>query len=254
MHAARHYGKENTSIEDDVAEAKRGAGQVRVAPAYVGICGTDLYEYLGGSTSAPTKPHPCTHDTIPITLGHELSGVITELGSDMAGFTVGQQYVVQPTIACGTCHACLAGIENVCCNGGFIGLSGGGDGLSESVVVAEKAIIPLPSNIPLGVGALVEPLSVAWHAVFAVPLTTDSVALIPGGGPMGLAVVHCLRTKDVRKIIMSEVSSSRQRFTRVRRTSRPGPENPRHRQGQQRAEWCRWAQCHVRLRGCAGEY
>ena len=186
----------------------------QVAPAYVGICGTDLHEYLGGPTFAPTTPHPCTHDTIPITLGHEFSGVITELGPDVAGFTIGQQCVVQPTIACGTCHACLAGVENVCYNGGFIGLSGGGGGLSESVVVPEKAIIPLPPNIPLDVGALVEPLSVAWHAMSAAPLSADSVALILGGGPIGLAVVQCLKAKGVRKIILSEVSSSRQRFAR----------------------------------------
>ncbi|KAF1357472.1 GroES-like protein [Lizonia empirigonia] len=214
MRAARYYGKEDIRIEDDVAEQKCGAGQVRVAPAYVGICGTDLHEYLGGPTFAPTTPHPCTHDTIPITLGHEFSGVITELGTDVAGFTVGQRCVVQPTISCGTCHACLAGVENVCYNGGFIGLSGGGGGLSESVVVPEKAIIVLPEGIPLDVGALVEPLSVAWHAVSAAPVTEASVALVLGGGPIGLAVVQCLKAKGVRKIIVSEVSSSRQRFAR----------------------------------------
>ncbi|OSS44697.1 hypothetical protein B5807_10651 [Epicoccum nigrum] len=214
MRAARYYGKEDIRIETDVAEAKCGAGEVRVAPAYVGICGTDLHEFLGGPNFAPTTPHPCTNDSIPITLGHEFSGVITELGPDVKGFTVGQQCVVQPTIACGTCHACIAGCENVCYNGGFIGLSGGGGGLSEHVVVPQKAIIPLPSNIPLDVGALVEPLSVAWHAVSAAPLDTSSSALILGGGPIGLAVVQCLKAKGVRQIIMSEVSSSRQRFAR----------------------------------------
>jgi threonine dehydrogenase-like Zn-dependent dehydrogenase len=106
-----------------------------------------------------------------------------------SNLTVGQQCVVQPTIACGTCHACLVGVENICYNGGFIGLSDGSDGLSESVVVSEKAIIPLPSDISLDAGALVEPLSVAWHAVSAAPLTSDSVVLILGAGPVGLAVV-----------------------------------------------------------------
>lgn len=187
---------------------------MQVAPAYVGICGTDLHEYLGGPTFAPTTPHPCTHDTIPITIGHEFSGVITETGPNVAGFEIGQNCVVQPTISCGTCYACLAGVENVCYNGGFIGLSGGGGGLSDSVVVPEKAIIPLPVNIPLDIGALVEPLSVAWHAISAVSLKPDSVALILGGGPIGLAVVQCLRAKGVRKIIVSEVLSSRQRFAR----------------------------------------
>lgn len=140
--------------------------------------------------------------------------MITELGSGVSSFAIGDRVVVQPTISCGTCAACDAGIENVCYNGGFIGLSGGGGGLSDSVVVPERAIIRLPDNVPLDVGALVEPLSVAWHAISAAELKTDSVVLILGGGPIGLAIVQCLRSLDMKKIIMSEVSTSRQRFAR----------------------------------------
>lgn len=213
MRAARYYGKEDIRIEH-VDEQTCGEGQVRVAPAYVGICGTDLHEYLGGPNFAPTKPHPCTKDTIPITLGHEFSGIITELGSNVSAFTVGQHVVIQPTIYCGTCEACAAGAENVCYNGGFIGLSGGGGGLSDSVVVPEGAVLNLPDNVPLDVGALVEPLSVAWHAMSAAPLKKDSVVLILGGGPIGLAIVQCLVSLGTKKIILSEASKSRQRFAK----------------------------------------
>ncbi|USP81822.1 uncharacterized protein yc1106_09096 [Curvularia clavata] len=213
MRAARYYGKEDIRIED-VEQQKCGAGQVRIAPAYVGICGTDLHEYLGGPTFAPTEPHPCTNDKIPITLGHEFSGTITEVGSPDSAFSVGQNVCIQPTIYCGVCEACKAGSENVCFNGGFIGLSGGGGGLSESVVVPEDAVLNLPDNVPLDVGALVEPLSVAWHAVSAAPLMPDSIVLVLGGGPIGLAIVQCLVAKGVQKIIMSEISGARQRFAR----------------------------------------
>ena len=136
------------------------------------------------------------------------------MGSDGSSFTVGQNVVVQPTIYCGTCEACKAGSENVCYNGGFIGLSGGGGGLSESIVVPESAVLTLPSNIPLDIGALVEPLSVAWHAVSAAPITPDSAVMILGGGPIGLAIVQCLVAVGTRKIIVSEISGSRQRFAR----------------------------------------
>ncbi|KAL5119943.1 hypothetical protein ACEQ8H_002041 [Pleosporales sp. CAS-2024a] len=213
MRAARYYGKEDIRIED-VAEQKCGAGQVRIAPAYVGICGTDLHEFLGGPTFAPTKPHPVTHDTIPITLGHEFSGTVTELGPDVTSLSVGQHIVVQPTIYCGSCEACSAGVENLCYNGGFIGLSGGGGGLSDSVVVPAGAVLALPNNIALDVGALVEPLSVAWHAISAAPVSSDSVVMVLGGGPIGLAIVQCLVALDVKTIIVSEVSSSRQQFAR----------------------------------------
>ncbi|EAT82465.1 hypothetical protein HBI56_088920 [Parastagonospora nodorum] len=214
MRAARYYGKEDIRIETDVDEQKCGAGQIRIAPAYVGICGTDLHEYLGGPTFAPTKPHPVTHDTIPITLGHEFSGTVTELGPNVTSFSVGQPIVVQPTIYCGKCHACKAGVENVCYNGGFIGLSGGGGGLSDSVVVPESAVLALPDNVPLDIGALVEPLSVAWHAISAAPLTPDSVVMVLGGGPIGLAIVQCLVALNTKTIILSEVSRARQRFAR----------------------------------------
>jgi threonine dehydrogenase-like Zn-dependent dehydrogenase len=132
----------------------------------------------------------------------------------VTSFSIGQHIVVQPTIYCGKCEACTAGVENVCYKGGFIGLSGGGGGLSDSVVVPEGAVLALPSNIPLDVGALVEPLSVAWHAISAAPLTPDSVVMVLGGGPIGLAIVQCLVALETKKIIMSEVSSARQRFAK----------------------------------------
>lgn len=102
----------------------------------------------------------------------------------------------------------------MCYKGGFIGLSGGGGGLSDSVVVPERALLKLPDSVPLNIGALVEPLSVAWHAISAAPLTPDSTVLVLGGGPIGLAIVQCLVALKTKKIIMSEVSQSRQRFAR----------------------------------------
>lgn len=95
-----------------------------------------------------------------------------------------------------------------------MGLSGGGGGLSESVVVPEHTVHKLPDHIPLDIGALVEPLSVAWHAISAAPHTPNSTVLVLGGGPIGLAIVQCLVALETKKIIMSEVSKSRQRFAK----------------------------------------
>lgn len=238
MRAARYYGKEDIRIED-IPEESTGPDQIKarsqplsslhnspltnpyqIAPAFVGICGTDLHEYVGGPTFAPQEPnpHPVTGETLPITFGHEFSGTIKELGTNLRNgpFHVGQSVVVQPTIFCSTCGACRAGVENACYNGGFIGLSGGGGGLSDAVVVPAHAVLPLPDNVPLDIGALVEPLSVAWHATEAAKeaLSDASTVLVLGGGPIGLAVVQCLAAKKVRKIIMSEVAAQRQRFAR----------------------------------------
>ena len=142
--------------------------------------------------------------------------MITELGPSVPpSLTLHQRVAIQPTIACGSCAPCTSGAPNVCSKGGFIGLSGGGGGLSDSVVVPASAVHDLPAHIPLDVGALVEPLSVAWHAAASAPITSSSIVLVLGGGPIGLALVQVLRARGVRKVLVSEISASRRRFARA---------------------------------------
>ncbi|KAH7371314.1 sorbitol dehydrogenase [Cadophora sp. MPI-SDFR-AT-0126] len=186
MRAARYYGTEDIRVEE-IEEPKCGEGQIKVKPAFVGICGTDLHEFLGGPTFAPRTPHPITKETVPVTFGHEFSGTIVE------------RVAVQPTIFDGTCGACKRDLQNVCYNAGFVGLSGWGGGLSDACVVPADYALPIPDNIPLDVAALVEPLS-------------DSDILILGGGPIGIAVILALRARGCGKIIVSEPSTQRQKF------------------------------------------
>jgi threonine dehydrogenase-like Zn-dependent dehydrogenase len=106
-----------------------------------------------------------TKETIPVTFGHEFSGTVLEVGKGVKDFKPGQHVSIQPTIYDGTCGACARNLQNVCYNGGFVGLSGWGGGLSDAVTVPASYVLPLPDNIPLDVAALVEPLAVGWHAV-----------------------------------------------------------------------------------------
>lgn len=175
---------------------------------------SDLHEYLGGPTFAPETAHPVTKETIPVTFGHEFSGTVLEVGKGVKGFKTGQHVSIQPTIYDGTCGACKRNLQNICYNGGFVGLSGWGGGLSDAVVVPADYVLPLPDNIPLDVAALVEPLSVGWHAVKQSPLEKDSNVLILGGGPIGIAVILALRARGCGKIIVSEISTSRQKFAK----------------------------------------
>lgn len=85
---------------------------------------SDLHEYLGGPNLIPTTPHPITGEKVPITLGHEFSGVIEKVGKSVDDIEVGQRVVVQPIIYDGTCGACKEGLINCCDNNGFVGLSG----------------------------------------------------------------------------------------------------------------------------------
>lgn len=186
-----------------------------VTPAFVGICGSDLHEYIGGAQFCPTHPHPLTGAKIPVTLGHEFSGTIKELGAGVENLKVGQKCAVQPLIFCRECPACKAGAYNICHKIGFVGVSDHGGGLSDAVCVRADRVFPLPESLPLDIGALVEPLSVAWHAMSAAPdVAPDSFVLIVGGGPIGLAIVLCLRAKGVENIMVSEVAAARQNFAK----------------------------------------
>ena len=151
-----------------------------------------------------------------MTIGHEFAGTVLELGKGVTDFKVGQKVAVQPTIYCGECGACKVGAENACPNGGFVGLSGGGGGMSEEVCVPSRAVFALPEGIDLDVGALVEPLAVAWHAVSASSIKDEKTpkCLVLGGGPIGLAVVQVLIARGAHTVICAEVAKKRQDFAK----------------------------------------
>src|SRR4051812_33792750 len=121
MKAARFYGRGDVRVED-VPEPRPGPGQVQVAVEWCGICGTDLHEFLDGPIFAPTPqaPHPLTGGAVPITLGHEFSGIVAGVGDGVTGVSEGDRVVVEPYDVCGTCVACRSGRYNTCRSLGFI--------------------------------------------------------------------------------------------------------------------------------------
>ncbi|KZN88061.1 (R,R)-butanediol dehydrogenase [Penicillium chrysogenum] len=174
MRAVRFHGRGDIRV-DEVEEPICGNGQIR--PAFVGLCGSDIHEYLAGPMIVPVTPHPLTDEKLPTTLGHEFSGTVEEIGSGVTGFKVGDRVVVKPNLFDGTCSNCSLGIFNCCERVAFIGFSSQAGGLSDHLVVDSRHAIPLPESIPLDIGALVEPLAVAWHAVLKVKGITSIVAV-----------------------------------------------------------------------------
>ncbi|KAL9008218.1 MAG: hypothetical protein Q9173_006634 [Seirophora scorigena] len=215
MKAVRFHGKGDIRL-DDVEVPTCGKGQVKVDRIHEYAHGKrpHLHEYLGGANIMPTTPHPITKEKIPLTLGHEFSGVIEEVGDDITDLQIGQRVSVQPIIYDGTCGACRDGLINCCDNNGFIGLSGWGGGLSEHVVVPRAAIYEIPDSVSIKIGALAEPISVAWHSIDISPLKKGDKTLVLGGGPIGLAVIQCLKARGVETIIASEVSARRKEFAK----------------------------------------
>ncbi|MFA3899677.1 MULTISPECIES: 2,3-butanediol dehydrogenase [unclassified Rhodococcus (in: high G+C Gram-positive bacteria)] len=208
MKAARFHGQKDIRIEE-IPEPELRPGTVKLKVAWCGICGTDLHEYLEGPIfiSAPGHPHPLSHENAPVTMGHEFSGTVEEVGEGVTDVEVGENVVVEPYFVCNECAPCKAGNYHLCTKMGFIGLAGGGGGLSEKVVVDRRWIHKI-GNIPLDEAALIEPLSVAHHAVVRSGAESGTVAIVGGAGPIGLLVAAVLKGLGVTTIV-TELSEAR---------------------------------------------
>ena len=188
--------------------------QVLIDIEWCGICGTDLHEYLIGPHIIPpaNKPHRLTGETLPVTLGHEFCGRVSWVSdSSESGLRIGMAVMVDPRLCCRNCSQCKLSRSNVCERWGFLGLSGSGGGLSETVAVEERMCYVLPEEVDLKYAALIEPMTVARHALKSSKLKNfeELSVLVLGGGPVGLAVVLDLKAHGTKKIFVSEPSEVR---------------------------------------------
>ncbi|EXJ90180.1 hypothetical protein A1O3_03249 [Capronia epimyces CBS 606.96] len=208
MRALRFHGNKDVRV-DEIPEPALRPGWVKVKNAWAGICGSDLHEYSIGPMNAPTKPHILTGESLPSVLGHEFAGTIVELGEGVTDLEVGQKVAVFPVLSDHTCYWCQEETYGLCEKWGFLGYSGYGGGMAQYICIDKEAIHKLPDNMPLDVGALVEPLAVAWHAVKLSKVGPEHHCLVVGAGPIGIATVHCLLAHGVRSVIVSEPSPAR---------------------------------------------
>lgn len=201
---------------DTVAPLLCGSDEVRIRTAFCGVCGTDLKEYTAGPIMVP---HPGTPRTqtgarLPVILGHEFSGTIVEVGSNVSNFKLGDRVAVKPNLGdaqfgAHACSMCEAGKPNLCTSTAYYGLDALSGGFSEQAVVKASNAFSLPDSVPLEVGALVEPLSVAWHMVRTSGFQDGQDALVLGAGPIGLGLLLVLKVIGARRVLVSEVLAKR---------------------------------------------
>jgi len=208
MRAARYYGVRDVRVEDVEARSP-GPTEVRIEVEAGGICGSDLHEYAHGRGAVPTEPHPVTGESMPVTLGHEFGGTVAEVGDDVEGLEPGAPVAVNPIVWCDDCRSCDAGHYHRCENGGFVGLSGGGGGFAEEVVVPAETVLPFPESVPLELAALVEPFAVGLHAVHRSAFQTGDAVAVFGAGPIGLTIIQQLRAAGAGPIYVSEPRDAR---------------------------------------------
>jgi (R,R)-butanediol dehydrogenase/meso-butanediol dehydrogenase/diacetyl reductase len=143
-----------------------------------------------------------------------MSGVIVELGSNVKDVKLGDRVVVNPAMderhhGLESCGSCKGGRYNICKRTASYGLSAPGGGFSNEIVVKSMNCIALPGNVSLKVGALAEPLAVAWHCIRISGFKSGQKALVLGAGPIGLAILILLRIWGAKTILISEVTKSR---------------------------------------------
>lgn len=180
--------------------------QLRVRVRCGGICGSDLHYYQHGGFGTVRIQQP-------MILGHEVSGVIEEVGSTIAGrFETGQRIAVTPSRPCGACRCCQQGLQNHCLDMKYYGSAMRmphiqGAFRQELVVDAQQAYL-LADNVSDAEGALAEPLSVALHAVRrAGPLLGKNV-LVTGSGPIGALLVVAARRAGATHIAVTDVAAA----------------------------------------------
>lgn len=155
-----------------------GAGEVLVKIKYVGFCGSDLNTYLGRNPMVK----------LPVVPGHEVGAVIEDLGADVpADFVKGMNVTLNPYTNCGKCASCRNGRVNACQYNETLGVQRNG-------VMCEYAVLPWTKIIPAGNisprdCALIEPMSVGFHAVARAGISDNEFVMVIGCGMIGVGAI-----------------------------------------------------------------
>lgn len=179
-----------------------GPDEVLVSPRLVGICGSDLHYYKEGRIGdwRVLEPH---------VLGHEFAGVVEEVGPDTDTVQVGAHVAVEPILPCWDCEACHRGVYNLCPHISFTGSPHTDGALQEAVAVPARGLHPLPEEMPFELGALVEPTSIAVHAVRRSGLKPGETATIIGSGPIGLLILAVCRAYGAGAVHITDIDPGR---------------------------------------------
>jgi L-iditol 2-dehydrogenase len=189
----------------DVPDPAPADGEVTVRVRACAICGSDVHGW-DGSTGRRVPP---------VVMGHEAAGVIERIGRGVTAWKPGDIVTFDSTVSCGRCPPCRAGRINLCDNRRVLGVSCDEyrrDGaMAELVAVPEHILYRVPAGMPLVRAALVEPLSIAVHAVARTPVAIGDCCVVVGAGNIGLLLVQVLRARGAGKVIAVDTDEARLR-------------------------------------------
>lgn len=187
----------------EVPDPTMGPDDVLVRVKACGICGSDVHGYTG----ATGRRIP------PIIMGHEAAGIVADAGEGVAGLRPGDRVCVNSTIYCNECAACRQGQYNRCARRQVLGVSLPGnrrDGaFAELVAVPWWIVQPMPVPLTFTQAALLEPVSIAVHAVNRAEVTAGDAVVIIGSGAIGLFILQAARLKGAGTLIVSDLNDER---------------------------------------------
>lgn len=194
--ATQYNGNKQFSVIDTPLELP-GADEVRIKVSYCGVCGTDVHIYHGMMDKRVQ---------IPVTIGHEMSGIIDAVGGDVSGYEIGDRVVVRPLDNRAE-KPSDKGFSHIAAGLKFIGIDSPG-AMQQYWNVPAFTLHKLPADIDMKLAALTEPLAVACHDVRLSGLVAGETAVVLGGGPIGMLVALVAREAG-GKVIISEMNPTR---------------------------------------------
>lgn len=157
-----------------------------------GICGTDLHVFAGKGHGKPN-----------IIRGHEFSGRVVEIGSEVKGFEIGDLVAVDPNISCGYCYFCRRGEIHLCEKLTALGVDIDG-GFADYCAVPYSKLYKLPQGVSPEEGAMMEPTACALHGIEKAQIKPGDTVLIIGGGALGLLLLQLAYIYGAVKVFLSE--------------------------------------------------
>jgi L-iditol 2-dehydrogenase len=177
--------------------------EVLVRVRACGICGSDIHGWDG--STGRRRP--------PLIMGHEASGEIAAVGSRVERWRVGDRVTFDSTISCGQCAYCRAGQVNLCDNRRVVGVAPveyrQHGAFAEYVALPARILYALPGQLSYEQAAMIEPVSIAIHAVQRVKISSADVVVVVGSGMIGLFVIQALRWAGAQRVIAVDLEDKR---------------------------------------------
>ncbi len=181
----------------EMPEPQLAPDEVIVQVATCGICGTDRAIFRGEAPAA-----------WPVVLGHEFSGAVVEVGSEVAELAIGDRVAVDPNIVDGTCFFCRRGETNLCSGLSPLGITRNG-GFAEFAAVPATNAYRLPVTVSVDDGSLVEPLACCVRGIDQARIGLGDLVVVLGAGPIGCLLIQLARIQGAGTILAVEPDSAR---------------------------------------------